>query len=282
MHFPNKHARASFFSPAERAAVAALAWLLPVLVCGCGAKAADDDSGSTREAGTRCPAPGTAQASECPKASDLPAPSAVIDDLEDQDGFIASVGERIGGWWTAGDETPGASIVPLPSNDEVAQPEAIAGGRCGSKFAMHVTGQGFLDWGALLGVSLHHGTLSDGTEGDLPYDASADTGIEFWARIGDTSTDRVRFAVSDINNEPSAGVCTENGGPDKECFDTFGTYLPNLETSWRHYRIAFSTLTQRKFGLAESSAATNALYTVQFNFDPASIFDLWVDDVAFY
>src|SRR3954471_9753977 len=99
MYFPNKHARASFFSPAERAAVAALAWLLPVLVSGCGAKAADDDSGSTQEAGPRCPAPGTAQASECPKASDLPAPSAVIDDLEDQDGFIASVGERIGGGW---------------------------------------------------------------------------------------------------------------------------------------------------------------------------------------
>src|SRR3954469_18674706 len=119
MHFPNEHARASFFSPAERAAVAALAWLLPVLVCGCGVKAADDDSGSTQEAGTRCPAPGTAQASECPKASDLPDPTDLTDDLEDQDGFIASAGERIGGWWTADDETPGASIVPAPSTDDV-------------------------------------------------------------------------------------------------------------------------------------------------------------------
>jgi hypothetical protein len=263
-------------------AVAAFACVLPALVSACGAKAGDDDSDSTKEAGTTCPAPGAPQASDCPKASDLPDPADVIDDLEDQDGFIVSVGERIGGWWTADDETPGASIVPAPSNDDVAKPEPIPGGRCGSKFAMHVTGQGFLDWGSLLGVSLQHGTLPDGTEGDLPYDASAYSGIEFWARIGDTSTDRVRFAVSDVNNEPSGGICTENGGPDKDCFDTFGTYLPKLETSWRRYRIAFSTLTQRHFGLTESSAATSALYTVQFNFDPASIFDLWVDDVAFY
>ena len=217
---------------------------------------------------------------QCPTAAEKPNSAALIDDLEDADSFVPTVNGRSGAWWTAADETPGASIVPPPL--DLAPPEAIVGGRCDSKLAMRVTGQGFLDWGSLLGVNLVWGKLMDGTDGSLPYDASAYSGIEFWARIGDTSTDRVRFALSDVNNEPSGGICQDDHTSTDQCYDTFGAYLNGLTPAWRHYRIPFTSLVQRNFGHPAAAAATSALYSVQFNFDPGSVFDFWVDDVAFY
>src|SRR5262245_49296809 len=72
-------------------------------------------------------------------------PTLLVDDLEDRDGLIAPVGGRSGGWWVYSDGT-GGSIAP-PAN-AVPVPVRISGGRCGSQFAMRVTGQGFSDWGA--------------------------------------------------------------------------------------------------------------------------------------
>ena len=228
--------------------------------------------------GASCPDGSTPKA-ECPPAAEKPDPAALIDDLEDADAFVTTSSGRSGGWWTAGDDTAGASVVPPVG---LAAPEAIVGGRCDSKLAMRVTGQGFLDWGSLLGVDLVYGTRADGSAGSLPYDASAYSGIEFWARIGDTSTDRVRFAVSDVNNEPAGGVCVDDTTSTDQCFDTFGMYLSGLTPAWRHYRIPFTSLLQRNFGHPAAAAATSALYSVQFNFDPGSVFDFWVDDAAFY
>ena len=44
------------------------------------------------------------------------------------------------------------------------------GGRCGSLYAMHVTGQGFTSW-AVLSVSMGWGSVDGGAPGLLPYDA---------------------------------------------------------------------------------------------------------------
>lgn len=251
--------------------------LLPAL--GCSASGNDGPRESEAQAGNLCP-DGSKPIEQCPSADERPTAAALIDDLEDSDGLIAITHGRNGAWWTAGDDTSGASIVPLA--DEIAPPEAIPGGRCDSQLAMRVTGQGFSDWGSLLGVSLVYGELADGTENNLPYDASAYTGIEFWARIGDTSTNRVRFAVSDVNSEPLGGICQDNNDSDEQCYDTFGTYLNGLDVEWRHFRVPFSSLTQRQFGYPAPAAAKQALYSVQFNFDPNAVFDLWIDDLAFY
>jgi hypothetical protein len=261
---------------AERRVVRAFAAALAfVLVPACGAGEGRSDAA----VGASCP-DGSKEEGECPTPSEQPEPGAFIDDLEDADSLIPSVNGRSGGWWTAGDETPGATLVPPPL--DLAPPEAIVGGRCDSKVAMRVTGQGFLDWGSLLGVDLVYGERTNGTEGNLPYDASAYSGVEFWARIGDTSTDRVRFAVSDVNNEPYGGLCKDDPGSAEQCFDTFGAYLNGLTPAWRHYRIPFTSLIQRKFGLPAAAAATDALFSVQFNFEPGAVFDFWVDDLAFY
>jgi hypothetical protein len=261
----------------ERRVVRAFAALLAlVLVPACGAKEPDRSGAAV---GASCP-DSSKQELECPTPNEQPDPSAFIDDLEDADSLIPTVNGRSGGWWAAGDETPGATLVPPPF--DLAPPEAIEGGRCDSKVAMRVTGQGFVDWGSLLGVTLVHGERTDGEEGNLPYDASAYSGLEFWARIGDTSTDRVRFAVSDVNSEPYGGICTEEPGSADQCYDTFGAYLNGLTPGWRHYRIPFTSLIQRQFGLPAAAAATNALFSVQFNFEPGAVFDFWVDDLAFY
>jgi len=256
-----------------------LTLLALALLPACSGPDVEHPSDSQARAGELCP-PSESPQSQCPTPDELPTAEALIDDLEDSNSRIVRTNGRNGVWWTGGDATPGATIVPA-AND-LAAPEAIVGGRCDSKIAMRVTGQGFLDWGSLLGVDLLYGDRTDGTQGNLPYDASTYTGIEFWARIGDTSTDRVRFAVSDVNNEPYGGVCKDNDQLNEQCYDTFGTYLNGLSPDWKHYRIAFTSLSQRQFGYPASAAATNALFSVQFNFDRSSIFDFWVDDLAFY
>ena len=67
-------------------------------------------------------------------------PTAVIDDMEAPDPATVRAAGRTGSWWAGGDTmSPGASI--QPNGDAAA--EMIPGGRCGSKYAMHVTGQGY-------------------------------------------------------------------------------------------------------------------------------------------
>jgi hypothetical protein len=253
----------------------AFRYLVIALACTSAACGPSREDGSDEGCGG---SPGETTDPTCPDPKDPIDPEAVVDDLEDGDGYVSS---RTGDWWTASDDTAGATIVP-PANS-VATPEPIEGtGRCGSKYAMRVTGQGFLDWGALLGISLKLDTGPNGEYATVAYDASAYQGVAFWARIGDTSTNQVRFAISDVNSEPDGGACVEDGAIGEECFDTFGTPLTALDTQFRHYRIPFTQLTQRGFGLRAPALVTSAVYTVQFNFEPGAVFDFWVDDVAFY
>jgi hypothetical protein len=214
----------------------------------------------------------------CGDTSQAIDPTAVIDDMETPDFQAARAGGRTGAWWAGGDlVSAGASIQPNGNADA----ESIPGGRCGSKYAMHVTGQGFSMW-AVLSVSMGWGSVDGGAEGLLPNDDSFRTGVTFWARIGDTSTDHVRFAISDKYSRPEGGYCVENGPMDVNCYDTFGVDLTQLSTQWRQYRIPFGGLTQVGFGLKEPKLDASSIYTIEFQFQPTSIFDLWVDDLSFY
>jgi hypothetical protein len=224
---------------------------------------------------------GTAAAAQsCPDSDGPIDPTAMIDDMEASDPAILMQGGRNGAWWAGGDMvSPSASILP----DGDAPAELIpGGGRCGSKHAMHVTGQGFTSW-AVLSTSFRYGPTDGGASGDLPYDAHTRAGITFWARIGDTSADQVRFAVSDKATRPEGGICDPavSTGP-TACYDTFGVDLTGLTTRWTQYRIPFAGLGQRNFGKQESALDTSALYTIDFNFYVNEIFDLWVDDISFY
>jgi hypothetical protein len=185
------------------------------------------------------------------------------------------------GWWAGGDDASkamGATITP----DGVATPENIMGGRCGSKKAIHVTGQGFGVW-AVVNVSMGWGPVDGGAEGLLPYDASFRTGLTFWARVGDTSTDQVRLNVSDQYSNDMGHICdptVEIG--DTACYDHFGTSLTGLGTTWRQYKIPFGGLKQQQFGIPRASVDTAHLYSIDFLFPIGSVFDFWVDDISWY
>ncbi len=260
--------------------------LFGALALGCGAESRDDD-GAGGSAGMQGQAGSGGMMKPmvvCPDPGEPIDPTASIDDLEDGNGEIPARDGRAGGWWTASDDTLGGSMVPMQTEltGELATPEALVEERCGSLSAMRVTGQGFTEWGAVLGVNLNWGMLPSGEDDILPYDASARTGIEFWARIGDTSTNQVRYQVSDSNSEPIGGKCVEDGGDGIACFDSFGTDLTGLDTTWRRFKIPFAGLYQRNFGLEADGVVTSEIYQISFNFLTSTPFDFWVDDIAFY
>lgn len=214
----------------------------------------------------------------CPPPPDFIDPFALIDDMEDGSAVIPNVMGRNGEWWAGGDMTPGGTI--SPNGD--ANPEPIPGGRCGSKLASHVTGQGFNDWGAILSVTFKYGSVDGGAPGAIPVDVSGYQGLTFWARIGDTSTNSVRLALSDQHARPEGGICVVGGPPGMACWDTFGTDIPQLDTAWHRYKIPFAGLSQRDFGVKADKLDTHFLYTIEFAFAPGAIFDFWVDDLSLY
>ena len=207
-------------------------------------------------------------------------PTAMIDDMEATDPSILMAGGRNGTWWAGGDPaSPSATIVP---NGEASATLIPGGGRCGSLHAMRVSGQGFTQW-AEVTASMRYGVQDGGTSGLLPYDASFRTGITFWARIGDTSANYVRFAVSDQYSRPEGGHCdaTSSTGA-TACYDEFGVDLSSLGTTWTQYRIPFAGLGQRNFGLQRPALDATAIYSIDFNFNVGEIFDFWIDDISFY
>ncbi|HVJ17089.1 MAG TPA: hypothetical protein VM686_16725 [Polyangiaceae bacterium] len=211
----------------------------------------------------------------CPDPSEVIDPTAVIDDMEDTNPNVLRIGDRTGAWWTASDETPGGTLVPPFGGP--ASPEALPEPRCGSQYAMHITGQGYNEWGAMLGLSFVYDPA-----GTVFYDASAWEGITFWARIGDTSTNQVRFAITDVTSDPAGGVCVEDGPPGEACYDTFGVPLMGLDVVWKRYKIPFRGLSQRGFGIQAEAVESSQLNNLNFNFEPGAIFDLSIDDIAFY
>jgi hypothetical protein len=236
-------------------------------------------AGSSGGAGGTGTGTGGSQAVNCNNVNLGIDPTAIIDDMEMPDYETVRMGGRNGAWWAGGDAaSPSASITP--TGDAAA--EAIPGGRCGSRYAMHVTGQGYSEW-AVLSVSMGWGSVDGGAPGLLANNNDFRTGITFWARIGDTSSDKVRFAISDKYSRPEGGYCTDpTTDMSIACYDTHGVDLTGLDTTWKQYRIPFAGLTQRNFGLPRDRLDPSSIYTVEFQFTPVTPFDFWVDDVSFY
>ncbi|HEX6765009.1 MAG TPA: hypothetical protein VF103_06015, partial [Polyangiaceae bacterium] len=80
-------------------------------------------------------------------------PTALIDDIEDGNPLIATVGGRNGSWWVTSDATVGTIT---PPSDAAPPPERILGKRCDSEYGMRVTGQGFTSWGANISIAFKY------------------------------------------------------------------------------------------------------------------------------
>jgi hypothetical protein len=241
--------------------------------------AAGASGGGGNGGGAGRPAP-TAGAS-CPDSGGPVDPTALIDDMEAGGYAILMEGGRNGTWWAGGDMvSPGSKIQP----DGNAPSEVIpGGGRCGSLHAMHITGRGFTSW-AQVSASMRYGSVDGGASGLLPYDAHIRSGLIFWARIGDTSANKVRLSVSDKYSRPEGGFCdaSSSATTGTACYDNFGVDLLPLSQTWTQYRVPFGGLGQRNFGLREQSLDTSSIYTIQFDFYPNETFDFWLDDISFY
>jgi hypothetical protein len=242
---------------------------LAAVTAGCGSSSQKTDGGGGNDAPTVF----------CP--NDPVDPTAMIDDMEATDPAILRIGGRNGSWWAGGDDpskAAGGSIVP----DGPVTAEVIPGGRCESLHAVHVTGQRFSEW-AVVTASLGWGSIDGGAENLLPHDAHIRTGVTFWARVGDTSTNQIRFNVGDRYSRPEGGFCVDGPTmtPENACYDYFGVPL-TLKTTWQQFRIPFLGLAQQSFGLRRDAVDTTGIYSLDFSFPTGSIFDLWVDDLSFY
>jgi hypothetical protein len=216
----------------------------------------------------------------CPVVPAAVDPSALVDDFEHGGAGAPLIAGRSGAWYASHDATSDGIMVP----DGLAAPEAIPGGRCGSRQALHITGSGFNDWGAVVALALHAAPNAAGVYEETPYDARARNyqGVSFFARVGETSVNTVRYAVSDQFARPEAGLCQIASN---NCYSTYGIPLgSDLGTQWREFRIPWSGLSQLDFGVKGSDTGpdTTKIYDIQFTFPPHVVFDFWVDDMRFF
>jgi hypothetical protein len=163
-----------------------------------------------------------------------------------------------------------------PEADAAPPPERILGGRCGSEYAIHLTGQGFTEWGAVVSVAFRY------TDQQEPIDASEFSGITFWARVGELHTSPVRLQFQDSTTYPEGGLCNIEPGSSDECYDGWGTALTDLGEEWRQYKIPFSRVSQRGYGLQGEAIDPENLFVIDWTLSASAIYDLWVDDVWFY
>ncbi|MBN2343673.1 MAG: hypothetical protein JXX29_18950 [Deltaproteobacteria bacterium] len=153
--------------------------------------------------------------------------------------------------------------------------------RCDSKFAIHFTAQGLVDWGANLGASF--GVAQDFSQFD---------GISFWARRANHSHGVMRIEVADQYTEPNAknedgektntAVCTYDqtlDNPEDGC-DRYGSFV-QISTDWKFFKLPFEDMRQAGWGAQVPPLDTQTLYSVTFLFLPGT-WDMWLDDVAFY
>jgi hypothetical protein len=241
----------------------------------------DDDSGGTSSGGTSSggsAGSGTGGSAGTPAYCDaafMPTdPTLIIDDMEDGDALARPVGNRTGGWWIAGDGTAGGMVEP-PS-DAAPLPETIPGNRCDSELGIRMTGQGFTEWGVSLSLSFRFSTELE------TIDVSSYSGVMFWARTGETHNSPIRVQFQDSNTRPEGGVCDPTPGSGSECYNGWGTDLYPIGTEWRLYKLDFSRMTQRDFGLILDAFDTTAVYNIEWNVTQNSVFDVWIDDVWLY
>lgn len=198
----------------------------------------------------------------------------LIDDLEDGDPKLPMFGGREGGWYVSNDGSPfgmqkPAPNMPPPPDKPGSPPRA---GAAATSAAMHMSGSGFTDWGANMGLTLY---LPPGA-GACPYDVSPHRGVRFWIKsmLPDST---VRFVIPTVETHAPAqgGTCPRN------CGDHFGVEISPVPTVWTPFEVEFAKLSQAGVGTAAKFYPNHAL-NVEWSVGFAEDFDFWVDQVEFY
>jgi hypothetical protein len=198
----------------------------------------------------------------------------VIANFEDGTGAVLQVGGRGGGFYMFNDgtgmQTPPTGMLPPAAKTD----------RCGSTYALCMSGKGFMTWGAGMGTDFAPTTGGMGMGMKQTYDASAYKGIAFWAKSNTTNAS-VRIGFKDKNTAPEGGVCDammSSGAT--ACNDDWGKAL-TFTNSWQPFTVMFSDLTQAGWGKAATAFEVKAVYSVQYQVSQGVDFDLCIDDVFF-
>lgn len=184
---------------------------------------------------------------------------------------------RLGTWFAYNDKT--GTQMPAPMALVFT---GEAGGNGGpTDCAVHTVGTGFLDWGGGIGFDIN--SVSGKS---CPFDASAFSGIKFYAKGTTTGTHglayaavpntiRVKFRMTDALNAALGG--DEHGG------------WCTLTAEWSQCDIPFATALQEGFGTPGAFSKAD-LTQIQFQaskagmsmMPPPTDFNFWIDDVTFY
>jgi hypothetical protein len=172
--------------------------------------------------------------------------------------------------------------------------EPIEGGRCGSRFAMHIAGGPYVDWGGnmRLGfatpINVSSVEVVDELTG-LPRPALDFDGVSFWGRLGGPGGNNLRVEVAEKHTAdnytggPNGGpICmpnTTDANSELGC-DQFGA-TAQLRGSWQLFLIPFAEMRQGGWGRPSQEFDLTGLMALSISY-PQGSWDFWVDDVAFY
>lgn len=188
----------------------------------------------------------------------------VLDDLEDCNTALAHVDGRPEATWFQSIDSAMVGTTVTPMTITPAAPGSPGSPACG----IHLSGMTGID-----AATKKYGFAQVGFNFNMKtfYDASAFTGISFWAKGSGTT----RFVVPSAPTTPimSGGTCPMT----MTCTDPHGVDIP-LTADWTKYSITWDMLSQ-KMPLMTFDPKT--MRGAQFKFSAGVTFDIAVDDVQF-
>jgi len=192
-----------------------------------------------------------------------PGTELLIDSMEHPGDAVLGAGFS-GHWYLFNDQTDGGVETPFPftmTSLDVANASLPA-----STQAAHAAGSGFIGFGCGMGFSI------SATAGGK-IDASAYTGITFWARVGVGAQTHITMSTFDARAE--APICVKCGDQPITSFEA--------TTTWQKFHRPFSEFRQTGYGNPQFGVYDpKGFGGAQFYVGGGVKLDLWIDDVALY
>lgn len=188
----------------------------------------------------------------------------LIDDVEGPFPKLPLKDGRNGGWYSVHDNSYGQVSPPTAMTLQPARGE--------SHFAAGISGDGFTDWGAQLGVSFKSPATG--------YDASKYCGIRFMAKGSGAGWSML---MSDRTSVPQGGVCVEGSwDSEQSCYRFVGKTFA-VGADWQEVKIRFDELSVLMDPTSLRKLDPSAVYDILFNIHnpQGEGFELLVDDLAF-
>lgn len=198
----------------------------------------------------------------------------VIDSMEDNDKQIGLAGGDY--WFTySANSTTNTTAACTTTPFGTDTPEELSPHRGSSQFGMHFVGVGCSTLKVQGGLGLKKGATAGSL---LGYNASAYTGIAFWAKVGSASSAaNMIVEIPNGTTHPDGGTCL----PD-DCYGHYRTSV-DLTDQWQRFELKFADFSPAAFGANDGpTMATNALFQIIFSWNNRAQINVWIDDVTFF